>query len=144
MRSNPIVNSMIPSQRHTVQSIPNPREFSKTDWRQDYTRTYMLDWTNPLQADTNDPNYFDRNEAWKPFKNSMFNPLTGQEPIYGQINYTLNPLNQEQTNSHTVAYAQNGQTRVAWNMNPTGVMRFPNYQYPTRPWQTNYVGSRSK
>jgi hypothetical protein len=60
------------------------------------------------------------------------------------MNYPLNPLNQEQTNSHTQAYKGFGQTRVAYNMNPIGVMRAPNYQYPVGKWQNSYVGSLTR
>lgn len=139
--ANPIVNSMVTSQRATVQNFPNPREFTPNDWRFDVNRAYQVDWTNPIHADTSSDNYFNNNEEWRPFKNSMFNPLIGGEPIFGQINYNLNPADQEQTNSHTVAYQGFGRTRVAYNMNPTGVMRAPTYQYPVRKWQTIFQGN---
>lgn len=141
MRPNPIVNTMVPSQRATVQSIPNPREFSPTDWKFGVNRAYQVNWTDPLQYDTSSDNYFNNNEEWRPFKNSMFNPLTGREPVFGEMNYNLNPLDQEQTNSQTAAYKMNGITRVQGNMNPIGVMRAPPYQYPSKPWQSVYIGS---
>lgn len=136
-----IANTMLPSQEATRQSIPAPRAFSPNDWRFSVGRAYRLNFTDPSQADLSTDNYFNNNEEWRPFRNSMFNPLTGREPVFGEMNYSLNPLNQEQTNSHTIAYKQMGYTRVAGNMNPAGVMRLPNYQYPTKPWQSVYQGS---
>lgn len=147
MKSVSIAQSMIPSQRGTVQSCVNPREFSETDWQFNVNRAYQLDWA-PGAAMNSNLNYFTQMEPHQKIKNGMFNPLTGREPIYGHTNYTLNPLDQEQTGSHMAAYQLQKQTRVADNMSPLPSMRFPPYQYPintpTSAWVHSYQGSRSR
>ena len=137
-----IANSMVPSQRHTVQSFPNPMEFGPGDWGFSVARAQRLDWS-PLSMTTSTDNFFTNREPSKTLKNGMFNPLTGEEPIFGHVNYNLNPLEQEQTNAKMSGYQLQKITRVADNMSPAGVMRFPTYQYPVGAWQNVYEGSRA-
>ncbi len=137
-----IANSMVPSQRRTVQSFPNPNEFGAGDWGFNVTRAQQLDWS-PLSVNTSSNNFFTNLEPSKNLKNRMFNPLTGQEPVFGHVNCYLNPLEQEQTNAKMAGYQLQKITRVADNMSPVGVMRFPTYQYPVGAWQNVFEGSRA-
>ena len=135
-----IAFSMIPSQNNTRQSVVAPGQFSPTDWLYTPTRTESYDWQSGVAITSND-NYFAKAEPYQKIKNSMFNPLTGQEPIYGHVNYKLNPALQEQTNSHMSAYQNQKQTRVRDNMSPEGVMRAPVQLYPVGHWLNSYQGA---
>lgn len=138
---------MVPSQRGTVQGTVNPREFGPNNWEFNVNRAYQLDWAQGTTLNSN-LNYFSQKEPYQSIKNGMFNKLTGEEPSAGHINYRLNPMDQEQTNSHMAAYQLQKQTRVSDNMSPIGSMRFPPYQYPintpTSAWVHAYTGSRSR
>jgi len=142
-----IARSMVPAQRGTVQSVVNPREFGPNDWEFSVSRATQLDWV-PGTALNSNLNFFTQREPHQQIKNGMFNPLTGQEPIYGHTNYQLNPLDQEQTGSHMSAYQLQKQTRVSDNMSPLHSMRFPTYQYPintpTSAWVHAYQGSGTR
>lgn len=142
MKSLSIANTMTPSQRGTVQSIPNPREFSPSNWMFDPIRANAPDW-RPSNADLSNNNYYSQKEGYQNIKNGMFNPLTGAEPVNGHVNYFLKPLDQEQTNAHMSGYKDQKITRVADNMNPAFVMRFPPYQYPINDWRKVFQGSQS-
>lgn len=141
MRALSIAQSMVPSQRHTEQNFPNPREFAPNDWQFSTNRAQQLDWV-PLSADLSCDNWFNNKEAWQSIKNGMFNPLTGQEPTFGHVDYKLNPMEQEQTNAQMSGYQLQKVTRVADNMSPIGSMRMPTYQYPVGAWQNVFQGSR--
>ena len=134
---------MIPSQKQTAQAIVNPRQFSPDDWRFDINRAQSLNWQpgNALQSDFN---YFSQEEPHQLIKNGMFNPLTGQEQIYGHMGYFLNPLAQEQTGAHMNAYGYQKQTRVADNMNPYFVMKAPPNRYPINVPLNSYKGSTNR
>lgn len=138
---------MVPMQRATVQGMVNPREFSPNDWKFNVARAQDLDWQKDNDI-TSDFNFFARSEPFHEIKNGMFNPLTGQEPIYGHVNYKLNPLQQEQTNAKMSGYQNQKQTRVRDNMSPVYSMRFPAYQYPSNGppnvWANVYMGSRTR
>lgn len=135
-----ITQSMTPNQRSTLQSTVNPREFGPNDWQFDINRS-VQNWA-PTMSNVGNDNMFTRNEPHRQIKNGMFNPLTGTEPIYGQVNYFLNPLQQEQTNSHTSAYANQNITRIAWSTNAERVMANPAFSYPYPKWQNTYTGAR--
>lgn len=137
-----IAPSFVPSQRHTVQNFPNPREFSPDDWRFSPAKAQQLDWQPMVQLTSSD-NFSTLKEGWQSVKSAMFNPLTGSEPLFGNVDYQLNPLEQEQTNAKTFAYQAQKMTRVEDNMSPAGSMRFPTYQYPVGAWQNVYQGSRA-
>ena len=147
MRTLSIAQSMLPSQEATRQSCPAPRQFGPNDWRFELMRDFAPDY-RPGNAIQSDFNFFALNEPYQNIKTSMFNPLTGQEPIYGQVDYKLNPLQQEQTNAQMSGYGLQKQTRVADSMNPAGVIRFPSYTYPTNSppnnWVHIYTGSSRK
>jgi hypothetical protein len=133
--------SLVPSQESTRQGMVNPNQFSNQRfWSFDAERDPNGFTWQPSVAEYSNLNYFTKDEPHQQVKNGMFNPLTGQEPVYGQTDYHLSPLDQEQTNSHMSGYGLQKQTRVADNMNPAGVMRFPSYTYPTPRWQTVYEG----
>ena len=142
-----IANACVPSQEHTRQGFPAPNQFGPGDWSWNIGRQYQNDWNGNEQNNGN-LNYFAKNEGYQQVKTAMFNPLTGEEPVYGHMNYVLSPLDQEQTNSHTSAYTLMGQTRVAGNMNPVGVMRAPTYTYPVNGppnlWARVYQGSTAR
>jgi hypothetical protein len=142
MRALSIANTLVPSQRHTQQNFPNPREFAPDDWQFNPNRAQQLDW-QPLASTLSTTDFYSNREAWKTIKNGMFNPLTGAEPIFGHVDYLLNPLEQEQTNAKTFAYQAQKVTRVADNMSPAGSMRMPTYRYPVGAWQNVYQGSRA-
>ena len=139
-----IAGTCVPSQEHTRQSFPAPRQFAPDDWQFNIARDFAPDYRegNAIQSDNN---YFAKNEPYQQVKNGMFNPLTGQEPIYGFVDYKLHPLQQEQTNSHMSGYQTQKQTRVADNMSPAYVMRYPSYTYPVNGppnvWANVYTGS---
>ena len=139
-----IANSMVPSQEHTRQGQPAPRQFAQNDWAWSLNRQWQNDW-NGLDSQFGNPNWFAKNEPYQAVKNGMFNPLTGREPIAGHVNFVLNPLDQEQTNSHTSAYALMKQTRVANNMDPFRLMvnSAPGYgiNQPPNKWVNRYTGS---
>ena len=135
-----IAPSCIPSQNGTSKSVVEPREFSPTDWMFNTNRAYSYDWRNG-NAITNNDNYFAKAEPYQKIKTGMFNPLTGQEPIYGHVNYRLNPMDQEQTMSHMSGYENQLQTRVSDNMNPGLVMRYPPQLYRVGVWQNCYQSS---
>jgi len=135
-----IATSCVPSQNATRQSVVAPNQFSSADWRFSPTRTEVYNWQSGVAITSND-NYFAKAEPYQKIKNSMFNPLTGQEPIYGQVNYTMNPALQEQTNSHMSGYSNQLQTRVRDNMSPAGVMRAPVQLYPVGHWINSYQGA---
>lgn len=126
-----IANTMLPQSPNDVQRKSDITNFTPTNW------------TNSIQYRTSDLNYFTNDEAFREFKNSTLDPLTGAEPIYGHMNTPLNPLDQEQTGAHTIAYQQFGLTRITGNMNPGWFMRYQPYTYPTRKWYSNYQGSSS-
>ncbi len=138
-----IAGSCVPSQEHTRQGLVNPRQFGPNDWKFDVMRATQVDW-QPGNDTLND-NYFAKGEGYQTIKNGMFARLTGEEPMYGHVNYKLNPLEQEQTNAHMSAYQNQKMTRVSDNMSPAGSMRFPWYQYPanTPPniWVHRFNGS---
>lgn len=136
-----IANTMLPSQRHTEQNFPNPREFAPNDWQFSPSRAQQLDW-QPMVQSLSTTNWYSNREGWKQVKNGMFNPLTGAEPIFGHVDYQLNPLEQEQTNAQMSGYQAQKVTRVADNMSPVGSMRMPTYQYPVGAWQNVFQGSR--
>ncbi len=142
-----IAQTMIPSQEHTRQGLVNLGQFGPTDWMWSIDRQYRNDWNGNEQNNGN-PNYFAKNEGYQQVKSGMFNPLTGQEPVFGHMNYKLNPLDQEQTGAHSSAYSAMKQTRVAGNMSPAGVMTNPTYQYgtnyPPNLWARVYQGSQVK
>ena len=105
----------------------------------------------PGNAIQSDANFFALREPYQQVKNGMFNPLTGREPIYGHVNYDLNPFQQEQTNAHMSGYQIQKQTRVADNMSPLYVMRAPTYEYPVKSgknapnvWARVYNGSQTQ
>lgn len=141
MRALSIAQSMLPSQRHTEQNFPNPREFAPNDWQFSPLRAQQLDW-QPMVADLSCDNWYNNKEAWQSIKTGMFNPLTGAEPIFGHVDYQLNPMEQEQTNAQMSGYQLQKITRVADNMSPAGSMRLPTYQYPVGAWQNVFQGSR--
>lgn len=124
-----IANTMLPQSPNDLQKTANTTTFAPTDW------------TNAIQYKTSSDSYYTNDEAWRQFKNSFLDPLTGQEPVYGNMNTPLNPLDQEQTGCHTAAYAMFGQTRITKNMNPSWYMRYQPYTYPVKKWYTNYQGS---
>jgi hypothetical protein len=144
MKTLSIARSCVPSQENTRQSFPAPRQFRPDDWQFKLASDFAPDYRegNAIQSDNN---YFAKNEGYQNVKNGMFNPLTGQEPIYGHVNYALNPLQMEQTNAHMFGYQAQKQTRVADNMSPAGVMRAPTYKYPVNGppnvWANVYTGS---
>lgn len=144
MKSLSIAASMIPSQEHTRQSFPAPRQFGPANWSFQLMRDSAPDYREG-NAEQSDLNMFAKNEPYQAIKNGMFNPLTGTEPIYGHVNYVLNPLEQEQTNAKMSGYQLQKQTRIADNMSPKGVMNFPSYRYPTNGppniWANVYTGS---
>lgn len=119
----------VPIQENSRQAFPARGQFTPDLWKFDPNKPQQLDWQVGVKHFQND-NYFAKEEGYQEIKNTMFNPLTGQEPVYGNVNYFLNPLQQEQTNAHMSGYQLQKQTRVADNMSPMGVMRFPAYQYP--------------
>ncbi len=135
---------MLPSQEHTRQSFPAPRQFAPDDWQFSLMRDFAPDYREGNAEQSND-NMFAKQEGYQNVKNSMFNPLTGQEPIYGHVEYKLNPLAQEQTNAQMSGYQLQKQTRIADNMSPIGVMKFPPYMYPVNGppnvWANVYTGS---
>ena len=135
--ANPIVNSMLPSQEHTRQAFPARGQFGPNDWQWNLGRAQRLDW-NSSAVVCNDFNYFTKNEPHQLMKNGMFGPLANAGLVHGEVNYTVNPLAQEQTNGQVNDIYKI--TRVANNMSPEGVSRFPTYQYPTRPYYTVYQG----
>lgn len=138
-----IANTMVPSQRSTVQNFPNPGEFGPGDWGFSVGRAQRLDWS-PMSAELSCDNWYNNKEAWKNMTGTnMFNPLTGQEPIFGEVNYQINPLDQEQTNAKMSGYQLQKQTRVRDNMSPMGSMINPTYRYPVGAWQNVYMGSRT-
>lgn len=148
MKTLSIAQSMVPSQRSSVQSMPNPREFSPSNWQfSPYDDPAGFDFRkgNALQSDFN---FFSEREPWQMHKSSMFLQNQPGNPLYGHVNYKLNPKDQEQTNSHMTAYAGQKETRVADNISPAGAMRFPAYQYPSNSppnlWVNVYQGSRRK
>lgn len=142
-----ITNSMLPSQEHTRQNFPAPRQFGPNDWKFSVDRAQKLNWLPGVKM-TNTTNYFHLREPSRKLQSGMFNPLTGQEPTYGHVNYTLNPLDQEQTNAQASAYQLQKSTRVAGNMSPAYSMNFPTYQYPVNNppniWVNVYNGSTRK
>jgi hypothetical protein len=144
MKTLSIAQSMLPSQEHTRQSFPAPRQFSADDWQFSLMRDFAPDYREG-NAEQSNLNMFAKNEPYQQIKNGMFNPLTGQEPIYGHVNYRLNPLDQEQTNAKMAGYQMQKITRVADNMSPAGVSRFPAYQYPVNGppniWANVYTSS---
>ena len=144
MNSLSIAQSMLPSQEHTRQSFPAPRQFAPDDWQFNLMRDFAPDYREG-NAEQSNNNYFAKKEPYQQVKNGMFNPLTGQEPIYGHVEYKLNPLDQEQTNAQMSGYQLQKQTRVADNMSPIGVMKFPPYTYPVNGppnvWANVYTGS---
>jgi hypothetical protein len=141
---NPIVQSMLPSQKHTVKSFPAPQEFAPNDWQFDVNRAQKLNW-RPENAVQSSDNYFTLNEPHQDIKNSMFMQLTGEEPIYGHTNYFLNPLQQEQTNAHSSAYSNQKISRVSDNMNPfSSIMSAPPERYPVNVWLNSYKGSMNR
>jgi hypothetical protein len=142
-----IAGSTVPSQEHTRQSFPARGQFAPDDWQFNVNRANAVDYqtNNAIQSDYN---YFALSENYQNIKNGMFNPLTGEEPIYGHVNYSLNPLDQEQTNAGMSGYQNQKQTRVSDNMSPAYSMQFPAYKYPvnTPPnvWANIYMGSTRK
>jgi len=139
-----IATSMVPSQEHTRQGFVNPGQFGPTDWMWSASRTASLDW-QPGNSISSSDNYFSQGEGYQSIKNGMFNPLTGQEPVYGHVNYRLNPLNQEQTMAHMQPYALQKESRVLNNISPAGVMRYPPFTYPSNGppngWANHFNGS---
>jgi len=131
-----IVQTMVPSQRATEQSIPAPREFGPDNWRFSTGRA-PLDW-QPGVAALNCDNYFTSREGWQSVRTGALNPLTGEEPIYGHVNYLPPPIDV----TWRAPYALQQITRVADNMSPAGVMRNPTFEYPVPAWQNVYNGSR--
>jgi len=139
-----IAQSMVPSQMHTQQGMVNPQQFSVDDWEFNVLRAQQVDYQRGNAISSSD-NYYALGEGYQTVKNGMFNPLTGQEPVYGHVNYNLNPLQQEQTCAHMFAYQAQKQTRVRDNMSPAGVMNQPSYKYgvnfPPNVWANVYNGS---
>jgi hypothetical protein len=135
MKSLSIARSMVPSQESTRQSFPAPRQFRPDDWSFKLASDFAPDYRegNAIQSDNN---YFAKNEGYQNVKNGMYSTLTGQEQIYGHVNYALN---------HMFGYQAQKQTRVADNMSPAGVMRAPTYKYPVNGppnvWANVYTGS---
>lgn len=132
------------SQEHTRQGFPAPRAQRPDDWMFKLSSAQAVDY-QPGNAQTSNNNYFAKRENYQTMKNGMFNPLTGAEPLYGHVNYTTNPLQQEQTNAQASAYQLQKSTRVNDNMSPAYQMNFPAYYYPVnnRPnvWANVYQGS---
>lgn len=142
--TNLITKSMVPSQKQSAQAIVNPRQFGPNDWSFDINRSQELNW-QPGNAIQSDFNYFCLNEPHQDIKTSMFDTIPDGAPIYGHMNYYLNPLAQEQTNAHMAAYKFQKQTRVADNMNPfqTGLLAIPT-RYPVNVPLNSYKGSMSR
>lgn len=137
IRGNPIVQSMVPSQEGTRQNFPAPGQLGLGNWGFNLGRAQRLDWASGVDV-CNDLNYFTKSEPHQLMKNSMFGPLSNPNLIPGEVNYTLNPMAQEQTNQSVNNIYKS--TRVADNMSPAGVSRFPVYSYPNRLWYTVYQG----
>lgn len=143
--TNPIIQSMVPQQKHTVKNFPAPREFSPNDWQFDVNRAQELNWREGT-AIQSDFNFFTLNEPHHSIKNSMFDNSTADNGIiYGHTDYHLNPLEQEQTNAHMSAYQKQKVTRVANNMNPfSSIMSAPPERYPTNVWLNSFKGSQTR
>ena len=138
-RVNPIVQSMLPSQERTRQAFPAPGQFAPNDWGWSAGRAYKLDWQPGVDV-CNDYNFYTRDESHQLVKNGMYGPLSNPRLVNGEVNYTINPLAQEQTNGAVNEIYKS--TRVQGNMSPEGVSRYPTYQYPNKAWYTVYMGSR--
>ena len=137
--TNPIAQSFVTSQEHSRQNFPARGQFGTGDWQFNLGRAQRLDWTSGVDV-CNDLNYFTKAEPHQLMKNSMFGPLSNPNLINGEVNYTLNPLAQEQTNGEVNNIYKS--TRVQGNMSPAGVMRLPAYQYPNRAWYTIFQGQK--
>jgi len=139
-----ITKTMVPSQMAPRQSIPYPKQFSPTDWAFDPVKDAQRYNWRPSNALQTSDNYFDLMEPYKAVKNSMFNTLNGEEPIFGHINFFLNPMEQEQTGAHTSAYFNQKLSRVYGNTDPFRLMRAPAITYPTTLPINVYKGSMAR
>lgn len=132
-----IANTLNPSQKQAWHSIAEPKEYSQTDWMFDLSRDPQ-NWSGD-PALKND-NYFYLNEPWyNSLKDNMFKKLTGNEPIFGHMNYARNRLDQNQTNKavNDLYY----ETQLDWNKNPEVMTTNPVSKYPQVPDILNYQGS---
>lgn len=144
MPRNPITNSMIPMQGTTRQACAARGEFSPDYWRFDLNRTFPRDYQSSVPYITSNQSFFTKTEPHQTLESTTHGMPTGDEPVYGHMKYIRNPLDQEQTNGHSIAFKLQGVSRVQDNMNPIGSMRYPPYQYPYLNWTTIYNGSTSK
>lgn len=137
-----IAYSCLPAQESTRQGMVNPMQFPEQNfWKFDVGREPTgVDYQSG-NAEQSTDNYFSNDEPWQNIKNGMYEQNNPQNPTYGHIKWVLNPLDQEQTDSHMVAYQNQKSTRVAWNTSPVYQMRFPWYQYPSPQWVNVYQGS---
>lgn len=134
-----ISKSMIPSQRNTLQSLPYRYEFSPTDWLHQVNRDPELSWTKG-NNDWGAPNYFARDELYKKLGTDITPKVLPNEPIYGLTRYLTNPLDQEQTCSHTTAFATEQATRIVGPKDGKTLIRTQNTIYPVRHPITVYEG----
>lgn len=119
-----ITGSMIPSQRNSRQSVPNPREFSSTDWMFSVSRDNQT-WA-PGNSELSSNNFRNNNEPYKLLNIDLGAQLVGTEPPYGFGRYKINPLAQEQTNAKTAAFQSQTFTRMQGFRNPAVFIRTTN------------------
>jgi hypothetical protein len=140
-----INRTMVPSQMRPRQSIVEPRAYNPNEWAFRVGDTGRFNW-RPGNTIQNDDNWRDLKEGYQSGKNSMYRQLTGQEQIYGHIDYSMNPLRQDQTvlPVHNIQKA----TRVTDNEDPNIYIRTNSDFYPSNLSNPrifgNYRGSRQR
>jgi hypothetical protein len=136
--ANPIANQFQTSQLTKVQAIPYKNQFGLGVWSYSIKNNY--DW-QPGVAQLSDQNYSTKGEGWQKIKNGMYNRLTGDEPIYGLVNYELNPLNNEQCNAHKIAYQQQKNSQLHPSSGYSKYLPNPNIEYPSTRFYNSFTNS---
>jgi len=134
---------MVPGTRATYQSIFNPGENGPGVWQFQPEREpgYSKSFLPAVYQTTNG---YSLTENWQKTKNGMFMQNSGEEPIFGHVDYPRNPLDQQQTNHEVTDLTKI--TRVQWSNSAAKSMFGTPSQYPNnrgRPDYTNYSGSQS-
>lgn len=131
---NKIALGMIPSQRR--QGMINPKENSPTDWQFQPQREPGFSKAF-FPADEQSDNYYTLNEGHKQILNGMFDNNTTGNPIFGHVNFQLNPLDNNKTNLQ--ANDNQKQTRVSWSNSAFRSMRMTPSQMPNYGGKPDYA-----
>lgn len=143
-----IANVTRASQGLAQQSVATPapnQQIPGVSWKSELWREPGFQAATNMAPYTQSDNYFTKNEGWQQVKNGIFNQPTGKEPIYGSVNFELNPLDQGQTSREV--FALNGMTRAGGacgNKNPFKFMWRTASLYPANGGQPNYMNFQGK